>query len=187
MRTQMERNWWALVLRGVAGVIFGLAAFYLPGLTLHVLVLLFGAYALVSGAFTVATGAIASAGNDRSWVLLLQGVAGMAAGLVAFFLPGITAVLLLYIMAGWAIATGILEIVAAIRLRRELTGEWLLVLSGLASVAVGVLLALRPGAGALALVWLVGAYAFVSGVMLIALGVRLRTGSQPPVRTRAAV
>ena len=186
MRTQMERNWWALVLRGVAGVIFGLAAFFLPGLTLHVLVLLFGAYALVSGAFTVATGAIAATGNDRSWVLLLQGVAGMAAGLVAFFLPGITAVLLLYIMAGWAIA-GILEIVAAIRLRRELTGEWLLVLSGLASVAVGVLLALWPGTGALALVWLVGAYAFVSGVMLIALGVRLRMGSQPPVRTRAAV
>jgi uncharacterized membrane protein HdeD (DUF308 family) len=168
----LTRNWWVYVLHGVAAVLFGIAAFVWPGLTLFVLVALYGAYAIVEGAISL-VGAFRSGGGFR-WSLLLWGLLGIAAGIVAFVWPGITALALVYVIAVWAIAKGIVQIAAAVRMRREIKGEWLLGLVGLLSIAFGLLLAAFPGAGALSLVWLIGAYAIVAGVAMAALGLRLR-------------
>ena len=168
----LTRNWWVYVLHGVAAVLFGIAAFVWPGLTLFVLVALYGAYAIVEGAISL-VGAFRSGGGLR-WSLLLWGLLGIAAGIVALVWPGITALALVYVIAAWAIVKGIVQIAAAVRMRREIKGEWLLGLVGLLSIAFGVLLAAFPGAGALSLVWLIGAYAIVAGVAMAALGLRLR-------------
>ncbi len=163
------RNWWTLLIRGIVAVIFALMAFFWPLTTLSVLVLLWGAFAIVDGVFAIVAGA-----RTRWWSVLLFGVLGVLAGLVALLLPGITALVLLIVIGAWAIARGIFEIVAAIRLRRELTGEWILVVSGIVSIALGSLMVLFPGAGALALVWLIGLQALVAGMLMLALAFRLR-------------
>ena len=165
-------NWWALLLRGIAAVLFGLAALFWPGLTLYVLVIFFGAYVLVDGVFAIAAGIRGSGG--RGWLLLAEGVLGVLAGLVALFWPGISALVLLYVIAAWAIFTGILKVVMAISLRREIENEWLMILSGVLSVVFGVVLGALPGVGLLSLVWLVGIYALIFGVALIVLGFRVR-------------
>jgi uncharacterized membrane protein HdeD (DUF308 family) len=166
-------SWWALLLRGIAAVLFGVLAFVWPGITLTVLVLLWGAYAFVDGAFAIAAGIKSHGESRRWWVLLLEGILGVAAGIVAFAVPGITALVLLMLIAAWAIVTGVFEIVAAIQMRKYIKGEWLLILAGIASVLFGVLLFINPGAGALAVIWLIGAYAIVFGVIMIALSLRL--------------
>jgi uncharacterized membrane protein HdeD (DUF308 family) len=176
----LTRNWWMLVVRGVLAVLFGLAAFIWPSVTLGVLVLLFGAYAFVDGVFAIVAAFRDRDRSERWWVLLIEGLAGIVAGILTFLWPDITALVLLYLIAAWAVITGILEIVAAIRLRAELEGEWLLVLSGIASIIFGAILFVRPGAGALAVVWLIGAYAVVFGALLIALGIRLRSWAGQP-------
>ncbi|MGH2522060.1 MAG: HdeD family acid-resistance protein, partial [Anaerolineales bacterium] len=140
-----------------------------------VLVLLFGAYALVDGLFALITGLTRYGESPRWWVFLIEGLVGIAAGILTFVWPGLTGVILLYLIAGWAIFTGVFEVVAAIRLRKEIDNEWLLALGGVASVIFGVLLVLRPAAGALAVVWLIGAYALIFGALLVALGLRLRS------------
>jgi uncharacterized membrane protein HdeD (DUF308 family) len=170
----LTRNWWALVLRGIIAILFGVMAFAWPGLTLGALVLLFGAYAFVDGAFAIAAALIGRTGGVPWWAMLLEGVIGLAAGFATVSWPGLTALTVLYLIAGWAIGTGVFQVVAAIRLRREIEGEWVLALSGILSVLVGVWMILMPGAGALALVWYIGAYAIASGVLLITLGLRLR-------------
>jgi len=166
-------SWWALVLRGLAAIAFGVLAFVWPQITLTALVFLWGAYALVDGAFAIAAGVKSHGDNKRWWVLLLEGILGVAAGLVAFLVPGITALALLILIAAWAMVTGAFEIAAAIQLRKYIKGEWLLALAGVASVLFGLALLFNPAAGALALVWLIGAYSIVFGVLLIVLGVRL--------------
>jgi uncharacterized membrane protein HdeD (DUF308 family) len=161
-----------LVLRGVLAVLFGIAAFVWPEITLEALVILFGAFSLVEGVFNVASALMQREGY---WgLLLLEGVFGVLIGILTFAWPGITALVLLYLIAGWAIVTGVFEIFAAVQLRKQIEGEWLLGLGGLLSIIFGVLMALQPGSGALALVWLIGGYAVVFGVILIALGLRLR-------------
>jgi uncharacterized membrane protein HdeD (DUF308 family) len=171
----LARNWWSLALRGVLAVLFGVIAILWPDITLDALILLFGAYALVDGAFTLA-GAIRQAGDQQDWwMLLIEGVAGIAAGILAFVWPDLTALALLYLIAAWAIVTGVLEIIAAVRLRQAIEGEWLLGLAGLASIFFGLLLVAFPGDGAVAAVWLIGAYAILFGVILIALGLHLRS------------
>lgn len=171
----LARNWWALALRGLVAVLFGLATFVWPELSLAVLVALFGAYSLVDGILAVVA-AVRAAGRDtRWWALLLEGALGIGAGIVTFVWPAITTLVLLLLIAVWAIATGVLEIIAAIRLRREITGEWLLALSGVASVLFGLILALRPGEGALVVSWIIGAYAIFFGVVVLALAFRLRS------------
>jgi uncharacterized membrane protein HdeD (DUF308 family) len=167
-------NWWALVLRGFAALIFGLLAFVWPNITVVALVFLFGAYALVDGAFAIVAGLRASREHKRWWLLLIEGILSMLAGIVAFVMPGITAFVLLGLIAGWAMVTGVIEIVAAIQMRKHISNEWMLALSGVASVLFGVLLLIWPVAGILAVVWLIGAYAVVFGILLIALGIRLR-------------
>jgi uncharacterized membrane protein HdeD (DUF308 family) len=181
----LSRNWWAVSLRGLAGILFGIITFFAPGISLAALVLLFGAYAFADGVLAIVA-AIRRRGADRWWLLLLEGIVGIAAGVVTLLWPGITALALLYVIAAWALVTGAFEIATAIRLRKAISGEWLLALSGILSIALGVLLVLYPGPGALALVIWIGAYAFVFGVLLFALGLRLRGLQSPRPRGQPA-
>jgi uncharacterized membrane protein HdeD (DUF308 family) len=175
MLEYLTRHWWSVALRGVLAVAFGVVAWIWPHITVHALVLLYGFYALVDGLLALAALLVGgSLVRERRVWLLVEGVAGIAAGVIAFLWPGITALVLLYLIAAWAIATGILEIAAAVWLRRELRGEWLLALGGVVSVLFGVFLIVRPGEGAIAVVWLIGLFAIVFGVALIGLGLRLR-------------
>lgn len=166
-----SRHWWIFGLRGIAAILFGLLAFAWPGITLAVLVLLWGAYALVDGVLSLVS-AFRTTQSHR-WSLLIEGLVGIAAGIGTFIWPGLTALVLLYIIAAWALITGVLELIAAVRLRRQVRDEWWLVLGGIASVVFGVLMLAMPAAGALAVVWLIAAYAIVFGVLLIGLAVRL--------------
>jgi uncharacterized membrane protein HdeD (DUF308 family) len=179
-------DWRSVALRGVAAFAFGALTLIWPDLTLTVLVYLFGAYALVDGVFTLAAVVTQSPETrGRRGILVLQGLLGVAAGIVTFAWPGITALALLYVIAAWAIIGGVLEIVAAIQLRAVLRNEWLLVLGGVASVVFGVLLVITPGAGALVITWLIGWYAVFLGVVLLALAWRLHR-VQSSLRDNAA-
>jgi uncharacterized membrane protein HdeD (DUF308 family) len=169
----LTRNWWAVAFRGLAGILFGIITFILPGISLAALVLLFGAYAFADGVLSIVS-AVRRRGADRWWLLLLQGIVGIGAGVVTLLWPGITAIALLFVVAAWALVGGALQVAAAIRLRKVITGEWLLALGGVLSIALGVLLVLFPGPGALALVIWIGAYAFVFGILLLVLGFKLR-------------
>jgi uncharacterized membrane protein HdeD (DUF308 family) len=170
--TAVADHWWVFALRGVAAVLFGVLAFVWPGITLAVLVLLWGAFALADGVLALI--AAFRTTNDHRWGLILEGIVGIAAGVVTFIWPGLTALVLLYIIAAWAILTGVLELVAAVRLRKVIDNEWWLALGGIASVLFGLVLVLAPGAGALAVVWLIGLYAIVFGVLMLLLAWRLR-------------
>jgi uncharacterized membrane protein HdeD (DUF308 family) len=176
MVTALANNWWTLVLRGIAAIIFGILAYLWPGITFTVLVLFFGAYALWDGVFAL-IGAFRTEG-ERRWSLVLEGVVGIAAGLVTFFWTGAASLALLLVIGAWAIVTGIFELVSAIRLRKEIEGEWLLLISGVLSVLFGIALAIWPAAGLVAVTWMVGAYAMVFGFLLTILGFRLRNVSK---------
>jgi uncharacterized membrane protein HdeD (DUF308 family) len=175
----LYRNWWVVLLRGVAGIAFGILTFMAPAISLAVLVLLWGAYALVDGVLALLTAIRRRGQIDRWWLLLLEGIVGIAAGVLTLAWPGITAIALLYVIAAWALLTGAIEIAAAIRLRKVITNEWLLAFSGIASLGLGILLVLFPGPGALAVVLWIGAYALVFGALLVALGLRLRSLGRP--------
>ena len=170
----LARNWWAIVLRGIFAVLFGVLALTFARATLVVLVLVFGVYALLDGIFAVVAAVRAAEHHARWFVLLLEGLAGILVGIIAFFFTGLTALALLYLIAAWAIVTGVAEIVSAVRLRREVRNEWFYVISGVLSILFGAALVIFPGAGALAVVWLIGLYALLFGVVLIGLGLRLR-------------
>jgi uncharacterized membrane protein HdeD (DUF308 family) len=174
MTTRLYRNWWAIALRGVAAILFGVLAFFLPDITLLSLVLLFGAFAIVHGALAVVAGLRHREEKGRDLFMVVAGVLGIIAGIFAILVPGLTALALVYVIAAWAIVIGISELVAAWQLRETIRGEWLLALNGVVSVLFGLFIAFFPGPGALAIVWLIAAYAIVSGVLLIALGFRLR-------------
>jgi len=176
MEFLLSRNWGWIALRGLAAVVFGLLTLFDPSISLTALVLLWGAYAFVDGIFAIVS-AVRDRRQEPHWVsLLVTGIAGVVAGLLTFFVPGITALVLLYFIAAWALITGIAEIVAAVRLRRVITGEWMLALAGLLSAIFGVFLFAFPGAGALTVVLWIGAYAFVLGIVLLVLAFRLRAG-----------
>jgi uncharacterized membrane protein HdeD (DUF308 family) len=170
----LAHNWWAVALRGLFAILFGVIAFATPGITLVTLILVFGAFALVHGIVTLAAGFNRPKGAPAHGHFILQGLAGILLGLVTFFMPGITAIALLLLIAAWSIVMGIFEIVAAIRLRKEISGEWMLILGGIVSVLFGAFLVMRPGAGALAVIWLIGIYAVVTGFMLLGLSFRLK-------------
>ena len=179
MLETLTRNWWVLAVRGGIAVVFGVLALIWPGITVLALVLLFGAYALVDGVLELYAALFnrglnrARTGGQRVW-LAVEGVVGVLAAIVAFVWPQITALALLYVIAAWALITGVAEISAAIRLRQEIQGEWLLALSGVLSILFAVLAFVYPRAGALAVVWLIATYAIVFGVVLLALAFRLR-------------
>jgi uncharacterized membrane protein HdeD (DUF308 family) len=180
MLEQLARHWWLVALRGALAVVFGIVALIWPGITIAALVFLFGAYALVDGVFAIA-GAIMGRRERAShrWWMVFEGVVAVAAGILAFLWPGITALVLLYVIAAWALVTGVLEIYLAIKLRKEMERELLLGLAGVASVVLGILLFIFPGSGAVALVWLIAVYAIVFGVALIVLAFRLRSHRGP--------
>jgi len=169
----LAKNWWLLLLRGICAIMFGILTFVWPGITLLTLVLLYGAYALVDGVLALAAAAMGGAPAPRWW-LALVGLLGIAVGIMTFAWPGITALVLLLFIAGWAIATGVLQIVGAIRLRKEIDNEWLLIASGVVSVIFGLILVVQPGTGALALLYVIGIYATLYGILLVWLSLRLR-------------
>jgi uncharacterized membrane protein HdeD (DUF308 family) len=177
----LAQNWWLLLLRGVAAIAFGVLTFFWPGLTLLVLIFLWGIYAIADGILALW---VAIAGKDLGkiaprWWLAIVGLSGIAAGILTFVWPGMTALVLLMFIAAWAIVIGVLQIWGAIRLRREIEGEWLLGLSGLLSIAFGVVVIARPGAGALAVIWLIGWFAILLGCCYVALSLRLRKYKRP--------
>ncbi len=174
MLDMFARKWWLFVARGVLAIVFGVLALIWPEQTMLALVLVFGIYALADGIFSVFTGIAISRYFKRWWAVVLEGVAGILVGLLAFIKPDLTGLALLYFIAAWAVVTGIFEIVAAIQLRRLIVGEWAMILSGLLSIALGVLLFVFPAAGAISLVWMIGIYAILFGTTLIILAVRLR-------------
>jgi uncharacterized membrane protein HdeD (DUF308 family) len=169
LKEALARHWWVFVLRGIVAVLFGLIAWTRPGLTLGSLILLFGAYAVVDGIMGFVAGI-----RGRSGSLVFASILTAIAGVITFAWPGLTGLVLLYLIAFWAIVRGIAEISAAISLRKLIQNEWLLGLAGLASVLFGLLLVFRPGAGALSVIWLIGTFAFAIGILLIGLGFRVK-------------
>src|SRR5438128_11096681 len=171
----LKRHWWVPVIRGIAAIIFGVIAFAYPGLTVAMLVLFFGAWVLVDGVFRV-VGAIGHRASDKEWGFdLIIGIVGIIIGFLTFHAPQITALALIIYIAAWALMIGATDIALAIKLRREIKGEWFLILMGLVSIVFAVLLFWNPIPGALALVWLIGWYAIVFGILGIIFGFRLRS------------
>jgi uncharacterized membrane protein HdeD (DUF308 family) len=173
---RLASNWWALGLRGILAIVFGLLAFAWPAITADVLVAFFGAYALVDGVFALIAALRSGHLGPRWWSLVAEGVVGIAIALVAFFLPAVATLWIVWVIALWAIVTGLLKIATAFRLRAEIENEWSMGLSGLGSVVFGLLLAAWPGAGIVAVIWLIGAYAIMYGLLLLWLAFRLRAG-----------
>jgi uncharacterized membrane protein HdeD (DUF308 family) len=174
MLQALAKCWWLLLLRGIAAIVFGVLAFIWPGLTLVTLVLLYGAFALVDGVLALIAAFTGSARPAPTWWLVVVGLLGIAAGIVTFVYPGITAVLLVIFIGAWALVHGIFEIIGAIKLRKEIDNEWTLILGGVLSVLFGGLIMLAPGAGALGLIWAIAAYSIVFGILFVALALRLR-------------
>jgi uncharacterized membrane protein HdeD (DUF308 family) len=171
----LSRYWWMILLRGVAWLLFGILVYAQPAISLVTLTLLFGAFVLWDGIGNVVSAVGGRHENEHWGVLLLTGLAGVAIGALTFYAPGITALGLLLYIAVWMTGTGLLQVVAGVRLRKEIEGEFWLILSGLVSIALGVFLVARPGAGALSVLWLIATYAILFGVILIVLALRVRS------------
>jgi uncharacterized membrane protein HdeD (DUF308 family) len=170
----LRRTWWLLLLRGLMAIAFGVLSWVQPGISLAALVMLFGVYALIDGVAGVWASLAGRKDDGHWWVLLLWGLVGVGVGTLTLLAPGITALALLFYIALWAVATGVLQIVAAVRLRKEIEGEWMLGLGGLASVAFGLVLMARPMAGAVALLWIIATYAIFFGLLLVVLAFKAR-------------
>jgi uncharacterized membrane protein HdeD (DUF308 family) len=179
------RVWWLVLLRGIAAIVFGILALAWPGVTLVSLVLLWGAWALVDGVTALVAGWKARDGAKPMWQIVLVGLVGIAAGVLTFLMPGVTAIALLIMIAVWAIVSGVFQIIAAIRLRREIANEWMLILSGALSVVFGALMIISPGAGALAVLWVIGSFAIAFGVLLVILAFRLKKHAVAPTQAAA--
>jgi uncharacterized membrane protein HdeD (DUF308 family) len=171
----LGQNWWLFLLRGFAAIMFGILSLVWPGISLVTLILLYGAYALVDGIFALIAGIFGTVAIAPRWWLIIVGLLGIAAGVATFMWPGITALVLLYFIAGWAISTGIFQIIGAIQVRKEIDNEWWLILNGFLSVLFGIALFVMPGAGALALIWLIGIYAIIYGALMVAFAFSVRT------------
>lgn len=171
----LKRHWWVPVIRGIAAVVFGVIAFVYPGITIATLVLFFGAWVLIDGIFRV-VGAIGHRASDPDWGWhIVIGIVGIIVGLLTFHAPQITALALIIYIAAWALMVGATEIAFAIKLRREIKGEWFLILMGLASIIFAILLLWNPIAGAAAVIWLIAWYAVILGILAIFFGFRLKT------------
>lgn len=178
MRDMLMRSWWMPVSRGVIAIAFGALALLLPGLTLLGLIGLFAAYALLCGGVSLAAALRHRNAHEDWWMPLLLGVAGIGAGIIALVHPGLTLVVLVLLIGANALVSGMLDLAMAIRLRKTLHGEWLLVLNAVAAIVFGVLVFLFPAAGALALIWMIGIYALATGILLLGLGFSLRSASR---------
>ena len=169
----LAKHWWLLALRGLAAIVFGVLAFAWPGITILSLVMLYGAYALVDGVFSIFA-AIGGGTPAPRWWLAIVGILGILAGLIAFYNPVLVGLYLLWFIGAWAIVSGVMEIIGAIRLRKEIDNEWWLILHGVISVLFGAMLFASPLTSALALIWVIGAYAIAAGVIMIALAFKLK-------------
>ena len=171
----LSRNWWVLLLRGICAVLFGILMFANPGISLATLTTLFGAYALADGVLGAWT-ALFDRDTQSNWVwLLLEGLLGIAVGLLVMFNPAMTTLLLIFYIAIRATVTGLIEIFVAIRLRKEIDNEWALIFAGIVSVLLGSYLLARPGAGAVAMAWLIGIYAMLFGLLFIFLAFKVKS------------
>ena len=173
VKSALHRSWWLLLLRGIIAVAFGVATFVWPGISLVSLILVYGIYAVADGILALIA-AIRGGGVAPRWWLALGGIASLAAGALAFVWPGLTALVLVYLIGFWSIVRGVLEIVGAIRLRNEIPNEWSLGLAGALSVLFGAILVVAPGTGALGLLWLIAAWAVLFGLLLIWVAFRVR-------------
>lgn len=171
---QLAKYWWLVVLRGVLAVLFAVLAFIWPAITLSILVIFLGAYLFVDGIFSLVHGFRIMKTDSHWWALVLEGLIGVIAGLIALFSPGVTALFLVVLVAIWSVVTGILEIILAIRLRKEITNEWMLVLAGVLSLVFGILLFIQPLTGVVVISWWLGFYALFFGIFLITVGIRLK-------------
>jgi uncharacterized membrane protein HdeD (DUF308 family) len=186
MTSIFGRTWWGFVLRGLLSILFGIAVFVWPGASLLALIALFGAFFFVDGVLALVNAFRVRAGHERWWALLLEGLVGIAIGLITLFMPGPTTVVLLYLIAAWAIVTGIFQIIGAIRFADVIDNEWLLALGGLASIVFGVLMAIWPAAGATAVLWVIAAYAIVFGILMVIAGLRARSTTDITTAPRPA-
>jgi len=164
-----------MLIRGIVSIVIGILAIAWPGMTIAVLVGIFGVYAIIDGITNLFIGFSRARADDRSWAHVAQGLVGIGAGVLAFVWPGVTALALVFFIAAWAVVTGVFEIVAAIRLRKVIKGEWLLALSGALSVAFGLFVFAFPGAGAVGIAFVLGTYAVAAGLILVMLGLRIRS------------
>jgi uncharacterized membrane protein HdeD (DUF308 family) len=176
----LTRNWWLVALRGLLAILFGAVAFIWPGLTWLVLILMFGVYAILDGIFAMISGVVQSRYSPRWWVFLVEGFISLVAGVIVLAQPGLAGIALVVVIAVWAVLTGLLEVIAAIRLRREIRDEWMLGFGGFLSIMLGLLMLFQPGAGGLVITLMVGAYALIFGILLVALSFRLRRLNRPP-------
>jgi uncharacterized membrane protein HdeD (DUF308 family) len=172
--------WWAIALRALAAILLGVIAIFMPGPTLAAIVIVFGIYAITDGVLAIIAAVRGFRRKARWGAMLFEGLVGIIAGAIALFMPGIGALALTYLVAAWALVTGAFEIAAAIRLRKAIKGEWLLLIAGLLSIVLAVLVALFPGAGALLLVWWLGAYALAYGIVSLVLAFRVRGLTHAP-------
>jgi uncharacterized membrane protein HdeD (DUF308 family) len=192
MLQAIARNWWVLLLKGICAILFGFLAFWWPLITIQILAILFAAHAVAAGAAAVTLGVAGRKKDGVWWEMVFLGLLAIAAGTVTFLWPGLSALALLYCIAAWAIACGSFQIAAAIKLRKLIANEWFLIITGIASVAFGVLLVIAPGDGALALLWLIASFAIVFGILEVVLALRLRklaeklSAIQIPRRMRSA-
>lgn len=173
VKSALHRSWWLLLVRGVLAIAFGVLTFAMPAISLLTLILLYGVYAVADGVVSIIA-AIRGGGIAPRWWLALGGVVSILAGVMAFALPGLTALVLVYLIGFWSIMRGVIEIVGAIRLRKEITNEWALIAAGALSVAFGLILVFAPGSGAMGLLWLIAAWAILFGGLLIVLAFRVR-------------
>lgn len=173
MLMELARKWWVLLLNGICAIIFGIIAFTWPGMTLLWLAIVYGVYCLFDGVTMIIVSVNRSRRGESWGQMLFQGIISLIAGAIALCWPAITAIALLFVIAAWAIVRGITEIIAAVRLRKVISNEWLLVLAGIISVLFGLLLIARPGVGALSVIWIIASFAIVHGIVLIALSFKL--------------
>jgi uncharacterized membrane protein HdeD (DUF308 family) len=178
MKNYLAKYWWIFLLRGLFSIIFGVLAFVMPGLTIATLVIVWGAYALIDGIFSLYASATGGTKPGDHWLVGLQGLIGLAAGVIILIMPGVTALGLLIAIAAYSLVVGVLQIAAAIKLREEIEGEFWLGLSGLISILFGMFIIARPGEGALAVIWIIGAYALVFGAFLISFAFRIKSLGQ---------
>lgn len=181
----LARNWWALLIRGIAAVIFGILAFLWPGTTWVVIGILFGAYAFVDGIFAIVAAVRAAQAHERWWPFLLEGTVGLIIAAIVFYDLGVALLAIYFMITFWAFVTGVLEIVAAVHLRRQLANEWLLILAGICSIVFGALMVWHPVAGMLAAIWIIAIYAIVFGIVMIGFSLRLRKLAHEGVPTIA--
>ena len=171
----LRRNWWAIAIRGILALVFGILVFVYPREAVIVLVVLFGAYAAVDGVFAILSAVLAEQAHERWWPFVVEGIVGLAIGALTFFRPGMAAIALYVLIALWAIATGAVEIVAAVRVRQSIANEAMLLVGGIASIVFGILMLVFPTGGAHAILWLIGGYAVVFGLLMLAFALRVRS------------